>query len=96
MCDAIVQIALNGKRPIYNVASGVNVTNRELFEMIERHTGCRIAVTEPVGAGDERAPVVDIGALQEDLGLAPQRLSDAFEGLVAANRQPGTAQAAVS
>lgn len=92
VCEAIVEIALNGRRPIYNVASGANVTNRDLFQWVERHTGCRITVTEPLSKGSESAPVIDVSALREDFGLSPRSLRDALPLLVTANGGHPTAR----
>lgn len=85
VCAAIAEISLRGRRPIYNVASGENVSNRALFRLIERTTGCRIAVTAPPGRNAEYAPRVDIGALAEDFGMAPRLLGSALASMAAAH-----------
>lgn len=63
------RIALGGRRRIYNLASGVNVTNAELAGHISRLTGCRVAVES--GAGTLRYPAVDIGRVRQEFGFAP-------------------------
>lgn len=42
--DALIQIALEGSHPLYNVASGWNVTHGELADGLRRLTGCRVEV----------------------------------------------------
>ena len=86
VCDALIDIATRGTRLIYNVASGTNVTNRDLFNTIEHHTGCRIVATPPATADYSRAPFVDITALREDFGQSPRDVRSALPALIAANR----------
>jgi nucleoside-diphosphate-sugar epimerase len=94
VCDALVNIATSGKRHIYNVASGTNITNRELVDIIGRHTGCRITTTAPATADSVGAPAIDIAALRDDFGLAPRQIATALPMLIAANRPPAERRAA--
>lgn len=69
---ALLAIAERGKRPIYNVASGVNMTNAELFRLVRRIDGCQIdAQLPPTGRPD---PVIDVRPLKADFGLVPKPL----------------------
>lgn len=82
VCRALAAIAVAGRRQIYNVASGENIDNRSLFEMIRALTGCELT------AGDSDlpappAPRVDIAALQDDFGLRPMRLGEALPSIIA-------------
>jgi nucleoside-diphosphate-sugar epimerase len=86
VCNALVNIATRGTRLIYNVASGINVTNRVLFDTIEDHTGCRIMATAPATGDAGAAPAVDVTALREDFGLLPREIRTALPVLIAANR----------
>ena len=52
-------IALEGTRPVYNLASGVNVSHGDVTARIAALTGCRCPVVD--GAPDSRPPVIDIG-----------------------------------
>lgn len=83
VCAALAAIALEGQRQIYNVASGENVANADLFAAIGRLTGCRIVSGVAADAPCETAPVVDISALEEDFGLRPRKLIDALPTLLA-------------
>ncbi|MFN4281221.1 MAG: NAD-dependent epimerase/dehydratase family protein [Alphaproteobacteria bacterium] len=80
-CDALAAIAISGRRQIYNVASGENVANIDLFAWASRLSGCRIAATVDADTPCEAAPDIDISALREDFGLRPRRLADALPAL---------------
>ena len=83
VCAVLTDIAVSGRRPIYNVASGVNVTNRDLFQWIERDTGCRIRMTGD--AASVASPRIDVAAIREDFGHEPTQLSRNIGRLIAAN-----------
>lgn len=83
VCAALRAIALDGKRPIYNVAGGVNVANRELFAWLSEMSGCRIRAIGEVTS--ETAPMIDISALRDDFGLRPRRLRSALSDILAAH-----------
>lgn len=84
VCEALVSIALGGTRPIYNVASGANIANRALFDIIERCTGCRITTNAPQDLLRGAAPRIDIAALRDDLGLSPRRIEHHLPALIEA------------
>lgn len=65
----LARIAAGGRHRMYNVASGVNVSNGELFEVVGRETGCDIRATGKGGAA--AAPVVDISRIRDEFGFAP-------------------------
>ena len=44
--DALIEIATRGKQRIYNVASGVNVANRQLTERLQLLTGCEVGYSD--------------------------------------------------
>ncbi len=95
VCDALINIATRGTRHIYNVASGTNVSNRDLFDIIERHTGCHVTTTEPTALDCGNAPSIDIAALREDFKLAPRKIATALPEMIAANRaEPAPRRAA--
>ncbi|MCZ8253923.1 MAG: NAD-dependent epimerase/dehydratase family protein [Hylemonella sp.] len=71
---ALVDIALRGTQTVYNVASGENVSNARLGEMVERWSGRQLAFHAPQVASG--SAVVDIGRLQQDFGWRPARLED--------------------
>jgi nucleoside-diphosphate-sugar epimerase len=70
--DALIHIALEGTRPLYNVASGSNVTHGELATGLRRLTGC----TVEVGPQPRTIvfPGIDIARLTAELPFAPRRV----------------------
>ncbi len=69
VCEILVAIATEGRRPLYNVASGVNLSNETLFREIRRLNGCVIEATRPPAGAT--APRIDITAIREDFGARP-------------------------
>ena len=82
VCRALAAIATSGTRQIYNVASGRNTANSDLFALIERLTGCAITPTVPFDTCCPRSPKIDISALADDFGIRPRALEDALPALV--------------
>lgn len=69
--EALVRIALHGVQPAYNVASGNNVSNQELFGWIDSTLGVRLVPQRPPAAVPP-APRVDIQRLREGLAWHPR------------------------
>ena len=83
VCRMVTAVATHGRRRIYNIASGRNVSNREMFAMVERETGCRIqARRAPAGMS---SPRIKIDAAVEDLGFSPVQLSETLPGIIRAH-----------
>lgn len=72
-------IARQGRERLYNLASGVNVANRELIDAVSAATGCRIRMT---GRGGGAAPRVGIDRLRDEFGFRPAGVLDAIPALV--------------
>jgi nucleoside-diphosphate-sugar epimerase len=70
---ALIRIATEGQRGVYNVASGENVSNATLAQWILRFTGVRIEFTQ--ADKPERTPTIDCSALHADCGWKPHRVS---------------------
>jgi UDP-glucose 4-epimerase len=82
--DALIRIALFGRQPIYNVASGVNVSNAELFEYLGHQWGCSVLPQLQTVSGP--TPQVDVERLCSELQWRPRRLFDvldAYQGALA-------------
>jgi len=82
VCAALTVIATRGRHQIYNVASGVNVANAELFAALEKLTGCEISTTTKPDAPYVASPVVDVTAMTEELGMRPRQLMTALPGMI--------------
>ena len=81
-CRLMEAIALKGKRSVYNVASGENVSNAALFELIGGLTGAR--VTGGRAAEDLTYPVVNVDAAQTDFGFRAAPLNTHLRRILAA------------
>jgi nucleoside-diphosphate-sugar epimerase len=80
VCTLLPRIALEGAERLYNVAAGVNVSNREIVEILRRETGCSVTVAE--GAVSVRDPRIDIARVRDEFGLVPRRLERHLAALV--------------
>jgi nucleoside-diphosphate-sugar epimerase len=80
-----VRIAEGGRRRLYNVASGVNVTHRAIIERLRQITGCRVRFTP--GAPRQAFPPIGIDRIREEFGFEPAGVLGALEGLVGAYRK---------
>ena len=81
---ALAALADAGGAPVYDVASGRNVTNRELAAWLTELTGC--AVETAPGAEHVSYPPIDVSAAAADLGLRPRELRSELPAIVAAQR----------
>ncbi|MBX6323994.1 MAG: NAD(P)-dependent oxidoreductase [Rhodospirillaceae bacterium] len=84
VCRLLVAVAERGRRPIYNLAAGVNIANAALFEAVQRLCGVRLEATRPPAGMP--APRIDITAIVEDFGLRPAPLWQHLPRLLAAGR----------
>jgi nucleoside-diphosphate-sugar epimerase len=69
VCSVLVNVARRGRRPVYNLASGVNISNAALFDAVARLTGTRLSAALPPSG--RPSPVIDITALREDFAIRP-------------------------
>lgn len=80
VASLLVQIALNGKERIYNVASGVNVTSAEVTDSIARLTGCSVRVAPAAPA--VIFPRLDNERIRTEFAFTPRRLLDELPGVL--------------
>jgi nucleoside-diphosphate-sugar epimerase len=76
----LVRISLGGRRSLYNVASGFNLSTKKLVEGIQRATPCEVMV-EP-GAPRTSFPPLDTSLVRDEFGFAPVMLLDSLDHLV--------------
>lgn len=70
--DMLPTIALQGRSRIYNVAGGVNVSTREIANLLSEETGCTV---EFIGGEPVRRPkVVDVSRLSSEFSYRPSSL----------------------
>jgi nucleoside-diphosphate-sugar epimerase len=78
--DALIKIATEGLHRVYNVASGLNVSNRELTQRISELTGCRVEIVpEP---SQITYPQINIDRMKKEFGFAPANILDDLDRLV--------------
>jgi len=78
--DALIRIAVSGRQSVYNVASGVNVSNADLFDYLARRWGCKVQpLLQTVPSS---APQVDVERLCSELHWRPRSLFDALDDVL--------------
>jgi len=86
--DALVLIAIRGNHSIYNVASGQNVSNAALFDVVSRKTGCRI---EPLRDDEVRVlPRISVKRMEEEFGWRPVPVLEQVAALLERRSDRGT------
>ena len=75
----LINIAEQGKQSIYNVASGINVSNQSIFEYIKEITGCEIHTTS---SASELAPLINVERVQKEFGFSPIGIKSIITKLV--------------
>ena len=78
--NALIHIATRGREQIYNVATGVNVSHRELADGLRALTDCEIefVANAPVAS----FPPIDIERMRSEFGFAPRSVLDDLPQLV--------------
>jgi nucleoside-diphosphate-sugar epimerase len=85
---SITSIGLHGTQKCYNVASGNNLSNEYLAEIVEKHSGRILKFTKN---NVTPSPKIDITRLYEDVGVIPvsvdQRLKEWLSNLTKKSEQ---------
>jgi len=74
VCLALFQLSERHSHRIYNLASGVNISNQRLFEMIRDRTGRTFRATKQ-GIGSS-VPMIDISRMGNEFQWSPRQVSD--------------------
>jgi nucleoside-diphosphate-sugar epimerase len=77
---ALVLIATRGTQPLYNVASGRNLSNRELFARLRELSGCEIVASQHQMARPSSR--IDISRMRREFAWRPACLLDKLAGLL--------------
>jgi nucleoside-diphosphate-sugar epimerase len=78
-------IALAGRHRLYNVASGINLSNQQVLEQVQRLTGCTLSY-----AADARRivfPPISIARIAQDFGFEPKPILNMLPALAEAFRK---------
>jgi nucleoside-diphosphate-sugar epimerase len=78
--ELLLNIAARGKERLYNVASGVNISNREIVAQIQELTGCRVEYAD--SAKRVCFPPVSIQRVQKEFGFSPKQIPKVLKGLI--------------
>ena len=79
--DIIIKISTEGSKKTYNLASGYNITNKEIIEKICEKTGATYEVMEK--APTIIFPTINIDKIKEEFGFKPCNvISDIDKGLI--------------
>lgn len=78
--DALIRIAVSGRQSVYNVASGANVSNADLFEYLARRWGCEVQPLLQTVPGP--VPLVDIERMRMELHWQPRPLFDVLDDVL--------------
>ncbi len=81
----LIDIAIGGRHPVYNVGSGYNVTNGQLAARLTELTGCRVRVA--AGAPRIAYPPLDVERVREEFGFPASNLLDDLPDLLRAYRE---------
>jgi nucleoside-diphosphate-sugar epimerase len=83
--SALTKISREGKQRLYNLASGMNVSNQVLLQKIHDFTGCEI-VFDP-SAAKTSFPAIRIDRLRSELGFRPRYVLDDLGDLIDSYRK---------
>jgi len=77
--DLILCITEKGRYPVYNVASGRNITNLEIINKIKELTSCNVIVAQ--NAKKIIFPKINITKIREEFSFSPSFLIDDFQNV---------------
>ena len=80
VCAALVYLSGNTRHRIYNVASGTNISNRELFSILERETSCRIDAG--TNCASLTCPRIDISRLRDEFDWRPRSPQEQIPAII--------------
>jgi nucleoside-diphosphate-sugar epimerase len=88
--ENLIFMAADGKQKIYNVASGMNVTHRELAEKLRELTGCEIefAPESPLS----KFPRININRVRGEFRIVPSSLLQDLPWLVQLYQEESSSQ----
>lgn len=78
--NILPKIAVSGSHRLYNIASGVNVSNKTLIELATKATGCKVSVVK--GATSIKFPTIDIEKAKTEFAFSPTLLQHDFDNLI--------------
>ena len=83
--DGLIKISGEGKQSLYNLASGVNVSNQILLRKISDLTGCEISFD--AAAARISFPPIGIDRIRSEFGFRPRYVLDDLGDLIGSYRK---------
>lgn len=80
--DILQKVSLHGKSPIYNIASGQNLSNEKIVKKLQEITGCEFEVVE--NAKRYSFLPISIKQIQKEFNFKPVSILNKFEEIVCA------------
>ena len=87
VCQALVAMAEQRIRGIYNVASGENVSNLALSRRILETTGLEVTMSPPDAAPPPPPPQISVQRLRTHLGITPLSVMETLPDIIARHAQ---------
>ncbi|HTG44649.1 MAG TPA: NAD(P)-dependent oxidoreductase [Verrucomicrobiae bacterium] len=78
--SSLIRIAIQGKQRLYNLASGVNVSNLELTQRIAELTGCQIVFDPAVSP--KCSPRISIDRIRSEFNFRPATVLEELGGVI--------------
>ncbi|WP_226643264.1 NAD-dependent epimerase/dehydratase family protein [Mesobacillus subterraneus] len=76
----LLKISKKGKSKLYNVASGIKISNSEWVDTISKITGCSVDIVP--NAKKISFPTIDIGGIKEEFHYVPKNCLEMTEDLI--------------
>lgn len=76
----LLRISHEGKSKLYNVASGRNITNKEIIDQIIASTGCSVGISS--NARTIKFPPINTSILSNEFGFVPMDSLDMISDLI--------------
>jgi nucleoside-diphosphate-sugar epimerase len=80
VADLLVKISTGGRQRIYNLASGIKVSHRDITRALADLTGCHVEVI--AGAPRISQPVINIDRIKDEFGFESSSLLDDVNHLI--------------
>jgi len=75
----LIRIAQDGKQSLYNLGSGENILNSQLFDLTERLTGCAVSCKSQKHL---EFPTIDINRIRQEFDFEPTPISELLTNLI--------------
>jgi UDP-glucose 4-epimerase len=75
----LIRIAEDGQQSLYNLGSGNNIPNFQLFKLIESQTGCVVSCKSQKRIN---SPLIDISRIKQEFDFEPIAISELVKNLI--------------